>query len=106
MRAQEAVMGKFDDLDFDELDQLTEEALGEQIAAETEAATIANGPTPTLATTSGSNAEVIQHYTHCALCGGRLHFNYTSDFSRNTTHEKASCPECGLETRQVLHRLQ
>ena len=99
-------MGKFDDIDFDELDQLTEEALGEQIAAENAGFGIEQGPTPSLAATSGSNVEVIQHYSHCSFCGGRLHFNTVSDFSRNTTHEKASCPECGLETRQVLHRLQ
>lgn len=54
----------------------------------------------------GTTEQVVQKYSHCGLCGGRLHFNYVTDFSRNTTHEKASCPECGLEARQALHRLQ
>ena len=107
---QEAVMSKFDEFDMDELDQLTEEALGEQMDAEFDAgangSTIVQGPTPSIASTKASTEEVVQRYSHCDLCGGRLHFNYVSDFSRNTTHEKASCPECGLETRQVLHRLQ
>ena len=98
---------KFDDVDFDELELLAEEALGEQILDEEfNTPSVEQGPTPSMAPTKGSSKEVVQKYTHCDLCGGRLHFNYVSDFSRNTTHEKASCPECGLESRQVLHRLQ
>ena len=99
-------MSKHDEFDFDELEQLAEEALGEQIDGAALEPTVEMGPTPTMATTKGSVKEVVERYSHCNLCGGRLHFNYLSDFSRNTTHEKASCPECGLESRQVLHRLQ
>lgn len=62
--------------------------------------------TAALAPVVGTTEQVVQKYSHCSLCGGRLHFNYITDFSRNTTHEKASCPECGLDARQVLHRLQ
>ena len=62
--------------------------------------------TASIAPVVGTTEQVVQKYSHCNLCGGRLHFNYVTDFSRNTTHEKASCPECGLDARQVLHRLQ
>lgn len=62
--------------------------------------------TASIAPSVGTSEQVVQKYSHCGLCGGRLHFNYITDFSRNTTHEKASCPECGLEARQALHRLQ
>ncbi len=54
----------------------------------------------------GSVKQMVTRYTHCGICGGRLHFNYASDFSRNTTEERAVCPECGLDSRQSLHRLQ
>lgn len=67
---------------------------------------VENGPTPGIVPAVGSVDKVVQRYSHCSVCGGRLHFNYVSDFSRNTTHERASCPECALEPRQVLHRLQ
>jgi hypothetical protein len=67
---------------------------------------IEQGPTPAIAPLVGTIAKVLTRYTHCEICAGRLHFNYISDFSRNTTHEKSSCPECGLDARQVLHRLQ
>ena len=64
------------------------------------------GPTPTLMPMVGTLESVLTRYTHCNLCGGRLHFNYISNFSDNTTHEKSSCPECKLDARRVLHRLQ
>ncbi len=67
---------------------------------------VQKGPTPSIAPLVGSVDRVIQKYSHCGVCGGRLHFNYASDFSRNLTEEKASCPECGLDSRQSLHRLQ
>jgi hypothetical protein len=67
---------------------------------------VEQGPVPAIAPTVGNSQKVMQHFSHCNICGGRLHFNYISDFSRNTTQEKAVCPECGLDSRQVLHRLQ
>ena len=67
---------------------------------------IEQGPTPAIAPTIGSLKKVMDDYTHCGFCGGRLHFVHSTDFSRNTTNEKASCPECGLAARHVLHRLQ
>ena len=67
---------------------------------------IQQGPTPTIAPAIGTIDKILSRYSHCEVCGGRLHFNYISDFSRNTTHEKSSCPECNLDSRQVMHRLQ
>jgi hypothetical protein len=81
-----------DDLDF-----------SDEMGAEQE---VQKGPSPSIAPSVGSVKRVIERYSHCEICGGRLHFNYASDFSRNLTEEKASCPECGLDSRQVLHRLQ
>lgn len=90
-------MSKYDDQSIEELN-LAEEQLLEAV--------VEQGPTPSLAPTVGTSKDVVQRYSHCNICGGRLHFNYSTDFSRNTTHEKSSCPECGLDARQVLHRLQ
>jgi hypothetical protein len=54
----------------------------------------------------GSAREVVAKYTHCALCGGNLHFTHITDFSKNLTQETARCPECGIRARRMLHRLQ
>lgn len=54
----------------------------------------------------GTAKDVMSRYTHCTLCGAHLHFSHVTDFSRNITQETARCPECGVKTRQVLHRLQ
>lgn len=54
----------------------------------------------------GSSKDIVSRYTHCALCGGNLHFTHITDFGRNLTQELAKCPECGIKARQVLHRLQ
>jgi len=81
----------------DDLDLIDETALETAVQ---------KGPTPSISPLVGSVERVVQRYSHCGVCGGRLHFNYASDFSRNLTEEKASCPECGLDSRQVLHRLQ
>jgi hypothetical protein len=91
-------MSKYDEISL-------EEELALESAVE---ASIDQGPAPAFVGTGkvGTAAEILQTYSHCGVCGGRLHFNFVSDFSRNTTHEKASCPECGVEARQVLHRLQ
>lgn len=86
----------------------TSEAIEEQILAEEQLLeeVVEQGPTPTLVPMVGTSASLVQRYSHCNICGGRLHFNYVTDFSRNTTHEKSSCPECHLDAKQVLHRLQ
>ncbi len=89
-------MSKFDEISI-------EEELALESAVES---SIEQGPVPSISPMVGTSERVVQRYSHCNLCGGRLHFNYTTDFSRNTTQEKASCPECGLDARQVLHRLQ
>jgi uncharacterized protein with PIN domain len=54
----------------------------------------------------GTARDVIQRYTHCVLCGANLHFTHLTDFSRNLTQETARCPECGVQARRVMHRLQ
>lgn len=54
----------------------------------------------------GTARQVLERYQHCALCGAYLHFRYYTDFSKNLTHETAKCPECGVEARTVLHKLQ
>jgi len=54
----------------------------------------------------GTSEQVMARYTRCALCGGNLHFSHLTDFSRNLTQETASCPECGIRVRKLLHRLQ
>ena len=54
----------------------------------------------------GTAKEVVQRYTHCALCGANLHFTHVTDFSRNITQETARCPECGVKVRRLVHRLQ
>ncbi len=67
---------------------------------------VQQGPRAAIAPAIGNRDAVLSTYSHCNFCGGRLHFVHVSDFSRNTTHEKATCPECALDARQVLHRLQ
>ena len=54
----------------------------------------------------GSTQEVVDRYTHCILCGANLHFTHHTDFSRNLTQEHAKCPECGIQVRSVIHKLQ
>lgn len=54
----------------------------------------------------GTPREILSRYSHCAVCGGNLHFTHLTDFSRNLTQEIAKCPECGIRARNVLHRLQ
>jgi len=53
----------------------------------------------------GTAKDVIERYTHCALCGANLHFMHVTNFSHNLTQESAKCIECGIKTRQVTHRL-
>jgi len=77
---------------------LSEEQLFEEM--------VEQGPTPAIAPMVGTALNVVQRYTHCEICCGRLHFTYNTDYSRNTTHERSTCPECGVEAKQVLHRLQ
>jgi uncharacterized protein with PIN domain len=54
----------------------------------------------------GTAREVVERYSHCTICGGRLHFSHITDFAHNTTQEIAKCPECGVRVRRVMHRLQ
>ena len=89
-------MSKFDEISV-------EEELALEAAVES---SIEQRPSFGVAPMVGSSKKVLERYSHCDICGGRLHFVHQTDFSRNTTQEKASCPECGLEARQSLHRLQ
>jgi hypothetical protein len=90
---------KFDENNdlLDEINQIEEQLLEEVVE---------QGPMPSIAPMVGTSKSVIQRYTHCDFCGGRLHFTYSTDYMRNTTNERTSCPECKLEAKQVLHRLQ
>jgi hypothetical protein len=54
----------------------------------------------------GTAKEVVERYTHCALCGANLHFTHITDFAHNLTQETAKCPECGVKARQIIHKLQ
>ena len=54
----------------------------------------------------GSATDLVDRYTHCALCGGNLHFSHITDFTQNLTFETARCPECSIRVRKVMHRLQ
>ncbi len=54
----------------------------------------------------GTTKDVMTRYTRCALCGSHLHFSHVTDFAQNVTQETARCPECGLQARQSIHRLQ
>lgn len=94
---------QFDDKRDDILDHNEETIFSEEQIFED---MVEQGPMLSIAPEFGSNKNVVERYSHCPICGGRLHFTHVSDFSRNTTHEKSSCPECGLDAKQVLHRLQ
>lgn len=54
----------------------------------------------------GNSKDIMNRYTHCVLCGSNLHFTHVTDFTKNLTQETARCPECGVKTRQIMHRLQ
>ena len=62
--------------------------------------------TPSPTQLIGTAKDVVAKYCHCAICGAHLHFTHVTDFSRNLTQETARCPECGVKTRQVMHKLQ
>ncbi len=62
--------------------------------------------TESVAPCFGTAKDVVARYTHCALCGAHLHFTYLTDFARNVTQESARCPECGVQPRRALHKLQ
>ena len=93
-------MAKSDDLNFE---KSLDDALNEGESDTPFEQSLTHAFTPN---SNKSTDQLIQKYSHCEFCGARLHFNYVTDFSRNTTQEKAGCPECGLEARQLLHRLQ
>jgi hypothetical protein len=54
----------------------------------------------------GTAKDVVARYTHCVLCGAHLHFTYVTDFAKNLTQETARCPECGVQARRGMHKLQ
>jgi hypothetical protein len=54
----------------------------------------------------GTAKDVVARYSHCVLCGANLHFTYVTDFAKNMTQESARCPECGVQARRSLHKLQ
>ena len=50
--------------------------------------------------------DLVERYMHCAICGSNLHFTHVTDFVKDLTYESARCPECGIQVRKVMHRLQ
>jgi uncharacterized protein with PIN domain len=54
----------------------------------------------------GTVSDVVARYTHCPLCGSYLHFSHVTDFAKNVTHETARCPECAIQVRKLMHKLQ
>lgn len=54
----------------------------------------------------GTAKDVMARYSHCVLCGANLHFTHITDFAKNLTQETGRCPECGIKTKLVIHRLQ
>lgn len=53
----------------------------------------------------GSADEIVSRYTRCPMCASNLHFNHSTDFSRNLTLETSKCPECAIQIRKLMHRL-
>jgi hypothetical protein len=54
----------------------------------------------------GTPKEILARYSHCPQCRAYLHLTHITDFIRNLTEETARCPECGVQARKNLHRLQ
>lgn len=96
-------MSKFDDSVLD--DAALNDELDELMDEQSLEASLEHGPVPALIT-AADTASVMAQYSYCQFCAARLHLVHSTDFIQNTTHERASCPECGLEARRVLHRLQ
>ena len=62
--------------------------------------------TGTLSPFFSSAKDAMAKYSHCAICGGNLHFTHMTDFIQNLPQEVAKCPECGVRARKLMHRLQ
>lgn len=54
----------------------------------------------------GKPRDLVELHNSCPACGSNLHMIHITDFIRNITQETAKCPECGIQTRKVLHHLQ
>jgi hypothetical protein len=54
----------------------------------------------------GTPQQILARYSHCPQCDAYLHLIHITDFIRNLTEETARCPECGVQARKNLHRLQ
>ncbi len=54
----------------------------------------------------GTAREIVDSYTHCAICGANLHFTHMTDFTHNRTKETARCLECiSAKPRLMSHQL-
>ncbi len=58
------------------------------------------------ATQEGIAEGILKKQASCQICGARVHLSHVTDFHRNLTQETACCPECGVQLRRSLHRLQ
>ncbi len=50
--------------------------------------------------------DVIDALTTCCICGGKLVFKHETDFATFKVVEKATCPTCGIKTKEnafILH---
>lgn len=54
----------------------------------------------------GKPKDLVALHNSCPACGSNLHMIHVTDFVRNLTQETAKCPECGIQTRKVVHQLQ
>ncbi|MCB0414782.1 MAG: hypothetical protein KDD50_10640 [Bdellovibrionales bacterium] len=51
-------------------------------------------------------AQFLEDYNHCVLCGTELEFTHIAHFIHQTVEETATCPSCDIQTRQKQHSLQ
>lgn len=55
---------------------------------------------------TGDPSDIMKKHLLCNLCGGHLSFNHLSDYQHGLIQETARCPDCGIRTRQRLHKIQ
>ncbi|MCB0355828.1 MAG: hypothetical protein KDD40_02415 [Bdellovibrionales bacterium] len=50
--------------------------------------------------------QFLEEYFHCILCGTELEYAHETDFIYQTVEEKAHCPHCKIESKNIAHKLQ
>ena len=51
-------------------------------------------------------AQIIEEYNSCALCGSGLEFTHNTHFIKNEVEEIAHCGLCDLQNKKEMHLLQ